>query len=319
MPEKYIKKFKKLRSDSNQNPWSSTTLNNAPLKSLLLMSVIDLFAQGRIKGTFIEHSYELVDTFNAYCSSVISDADEKSMAYPFPRLSNDNIWTLVPKPDYSKTINIESVFSMVKLRKVSDGAEIDDVFCSMLSNPDSRELIRSTLMEKYFAPVVHPLIKEQADINMKAFAYSKDILKTQGRAEPFDVGNPIDKKARVKAFQKIIADLYDHRCAFCGVRMLTSEGCSLVEAAHIIPWQKSKDDHPTNGISLCKVCHWAFDNGMITVGNDYEIIVSKRVNDDENSPGHVIELSGRQILKPKDKRLWSGQDNLGWHRGNVFC
>ena len=75
MPEKYINKLKKLRTDSNQSPWSKTSLNNAPLKSLLLLSVIDLFAQGKIKGTFIGYSYELVDTFNDYCSAAMPESD----------------------------------------------------------------------------------------------------------------------------------------------------------------------------------------------------------------------------------------------------
>jgi len=49
--------------------------------------------------------------------------------------------------------------------------------------------------------------------------------------------------------------LYNHRCALCGIRMLTPDGHTVVEAAHIIPWRQSRDDKPTNGMALCRLCH----------------------------------------------------------------
>ncbi len=42
-------------------------------------------------------------------------------------------------------------------------------------------------------------------------------------------------------------NLYSHRCALCGIRMITPEGHTLVEAAHIRPWADCQDDRPANG------------------------------------------------------------------------
>ena len=30
----------------------------------------------------------------------------------------------------------------------------------------------------------------------------------------------------------------------------------IVDAAHLIPWSESQNDHPTNGLALCKNHHW---------------------------------------------------------------
>jgi putative restriction endonuclease len=59
--------------------------------------------------------------------------------------------------------------------------------------------------------------------------------------------------------------------------MLTPDGHTVVKAAHIVPWREIQDDLPTNGMSLCRLCHWSFDEGRMSVGKSYEVLVSKRV------------------------------------------
>ena len=100
--------------------------------------------------------------------------------------------------------------------------------------------------------------------------------------------------------------------------MLTPEGHTVVEAAHIVPWSESQDDKPTNGLCLCRICHWSFDEGLMSVGKDYEVLVSKRVQSDRNIPGHIQTLMDRPIFKPEQEMYWPTQDNLGRHRKDTF-
>ncbi len=134
--------------------------------------------------------------------------------------------------------------------------------------------------------------------------------------EPF--GQKEEKKIRDQGFRKAIVTLYEHRCAMCGIRMLTPEGHTVVEAAHVVPWSESYDDRPSNGMALCKLCHWSFDEGLMSVGEKYEVKVSKRVNLENNFPGHMLTLSDRSIFKPDEEKFWPGQENLDWHRGKVY-
>ncbi len=126
-------------------------------------------------------------------------------------------------------------------------------------------------------------------------------------------------KVRDQGFRKAIVTLYEHRCALCGIRMLTPEGHTVVEAAHVVPWSESYDDRPTNGMSLCRLCHWSFDEGLMSVGEKYEVLVSKYVNKERNFPGHMLTLSDRSIFKPEEGKFWPGMDTLEWHRVKVFC
>ena len=62
MLEKYLQMFGKLRTDRARNRYPEITYHRAPHKPFLLLSVMDLIAQGRITLNLIEPSYDLVDT-----------------------------------------------------------------------------------------------------------------------------------------------------------------------------------------------------------------------------------------------------------------
>jgi len=66
MPDKYLKSFSRLRTDKNRKRWSALTTHHAPHKPFLLLSIMDLIAQGTINNNFIEPSFELVETWNGY-------------------------------------------------------------------------------------------------------------------------------------------------------------------------------------------------------------------------------------------------------------
>ena len=74
------------------------------------------------------------------------------------------------------------------------------------------------------------------------------------------------------------------------------------------------DDHPTNGMALCKLCHWAFDRGMVGVSRDYKVITARQIGVDPNVPGVLQTMAGRGVLPPVDRDLWPAQEFLGWHR-----
>jgi len=64
MLETYLQMFGNLRTDRGRDRYPEITYHRAPHKPFLLLSIIDLIAQGRIAENLIEPSYELVDTFN---------------------------------------------------------------------------------------------------------------------------------------------------------------------------------------------------------------------------------------------------------------
>ena len=70
---------------------------------------------------------------------------------------------------------------------------------------------------------------------------------------------------------------------------------------------------------MCRLCHWSFDEGLMSVGKQYEVLVSDRVRIDSNIPGHILTLSDRSIFNPDTERLWPVQENLAGHRNKCFA
>jgi putative restriction endonuclease len=266
--EEFIAQFSRLNTDRGRYRWSADTCNRAPHKPFLLLSIMDLIAQGLITENFIEPSFELVDTWNGYWNAVMPIGQQSTMAHPFPRLKSDGFWERVCNPGYDPDADY-NVTSMVKLRDIYAGARLDDELFQFMEIQDSQEKLRATLVGTYFSPEVQPKVIEQGYVNLVSYKYSQTLI-SQTAAEQValfdtDVEPGKKKKVRDAGFRKAIVSLYEHRCALCGIRMLTPEGHTVVEAAHIVPWSESQDDQPTNGLCLCRICHWSFDEGLMSV------------------------------------------------------
>jgi putative restriction endonuclease len=320
MIEKYLEKFTNLRTDKGRDRYPPYTYHRAPHKPFLLLSVMDLISQAQITENFIEPSLELVDTFNTYWSRIMPPGSTTSMAYPFSRLKTDGFWVRIPKPGYDPEIEY-NVKSMRRFRELYLGAKMDDELFQYLYEPKTREQLRAVLVNTYFVPEIRPVLLEQGKVNYEAFRYSQALL---NMAEPKALYGEDKQEStygpnvRDQAFRKTVVALYDHRCALCGIRMLTPDGHTVVQAAHVKPWRLSYDDRPTNGMALCRLCHWYFDEGLMSVGNEYKVLVSRRVNLEQNLPGHILTLMERSIFVPAEQRYWPAPENLDWHRRKAF-
>ena len=83
----FIRAFANLRTDRNRNRYPAFTNHRAPHKPLLLLSMMDLLAQGQIMSSFIEPSLELVETFNV-AGSQCFDKQKKFGNKPMKEIYN---------------------------------------------------------------------------------------------------------------------------------------------------------------------------------------------------------------------------------------
>lgn len=121
------------------------------------------------------------------------------------------------------------------------------------------------------------------------------------------------RKARNAAFSNNIKELYEYRCAVCGIKRFNKKGNPEVEAAHIYPKEKNGPDKLINGISLCKLHHWAFDNGLLSITDDYKVIVPTEINDDKNYED-ITKFRGQKILLPAKNQFKPHKLYLEAHR-----
>jgi putative restriction endonuclease len=181
--------------------------------------------------------------------------------------------------------------------------------------------LRSVLVgERYFSNEAREVLLQQGFVNREAFIYSEKLLETPGDLTIRDT-LPLEEEylpVRGQGFRRAVVTAYSHRCALCGVRVRTLDGHTAVTAAHIVPWSETQDDRPANGMALCRMCHWTFDEGLLGVSQVYGVIASRQLNTLDNLPGYLTNLEGRGIVGPDRKPLWPDTESLRWHRENVL-
>jgi putative restriction endonuclease len=316
----YCHQFSRLKRAPN-TIFPELTLSRAPHKPFLLLAIMEMVARKELTNPFIgisEELTELTTLFTGYWRAVMPVTHTSSIAFPFSRLWTEPFWELIPVP--GKTITreaVNAVTNVAQLRKLVLGAQLDEMLLLYMLGSQSRRELTLTLLQSCFSAEGQKIISAELSLQQQAFQYSVELEKRAHQVA--DLERPIEypEAARDQGFRRAIVNSYDHRCALCGVRIVTPEGHTVVEAAHIRPWSKFKNDDLRNGMALCRLCHWAFDEGLMSVDDHYGVLISRQMATAPNAAGFLMTLSGRPIIRPVDTSLWPDTSNLAWHRQNV--
>ena len=125
----------------------------------------------------------------------------------------------------------------------------------------------------------------------------------------------ISRPFRERSFMHNVRAAYANRCAITGLRLINGGGRPEVQAAHIQPVAAKGPDSIRNGLALSGTVHWMFDRGLISVGDDFKILVAKNHVPDDAS--RFLNQSGT-INLPKDPTLHPNAHYLRFHREMVF-
>lgn len=111
------------------------------------------------------------------------------------------------------------------------------------------------------------------------------------------------------AFRERVLAAYEVRCALCRLR----HG-SLLDAAHIIP-DGEPDGEPvvTNGLSLCKLHHAAYDQNFLGISADFKVEIRPELLTEVDGPmlQHGLKaMHGERIYVPKHKNDKPSKDLL---------
>lgn len=125
----------------------------------------------------------------------------------------------------------------------------------------------------------------------------------------------VSRPFRDKAFSAAVKTAYGHTCAMTGLRIINGGGRSEVQAAHIRPIQHQGPDSIRNGIALSGTIHWMFDRGLISVDDDFSLLLaSNRLPD-------TIErllVRDRKLLLPQRPDMCPHSKFLQYHRQEIF-
>jgi hypothetical protein len=104
------------------------------------------------------------------------------------------------------------------------------------------------------------------------------------------------RSAQGRAFSQRVRVAYGNRCALSGDTLpkLGHTASAGVDGAHILPWARYELNTVSNGICLNKLCHWAFDAGVIRIDFDssidgYRVSIPERVRDEAPNRGMSLD------------------------------
>lgn len=122
----------------------------------------------------------------------------------------------------------------------------------------------------------------------------------------------MNRKIREASFRRKVCDAYDSRCAITGLRIVNGGGKSEAQAAHIWSVAEGGPDVVQNGIALSATVHWLFDRHLISLTEDYRILVSHN-----KVPSELRNLFAKQMDRihlPGNPRLWPHPAFVARHR-----
>ena len=116
-------------------------------------------------------------------------------------------------------------------------------------------------------------------------------------------------------FRRAVLASYRGRCCMSGL-----SDARLLIASHIVPWSQDKTNrlNPSNGLCLSALHDKVFDKGLITLSDDFKVIVSEEFKRGKDAfiEAVIHPLEGRLIDFPE--RFMPQPEYIAWHRNQLF-
>lgn len=153
------------------------------------------------------------------------------------------------------------------------------------------------------------------------------LLEDKGLSEPIPIDNSemftladysgetrqvlVQQRIKQQFFRKAVLNSYRGRCCMSGV-----SDSSFLVASHIVPWSEDKANrlNPSNGLCLSAIHDRAFDQALISLTDDYRVLLSERLlhSKDDFLKTTFLSLKDRPIEIPE--RFAPAPEFLAKHR-----
>jgi putative restriction endonuclease len=313
----YLKCFTSLRRDYS--------FGGAPHKPILLLAVIENIEQGLIKDEKIFITPDLVASFKSNWSTFVVSKHTMKFAMPYTYMSGEPFWNLIPKQGYEFIVKARSSLeSFTNLNAAIAYALLDKELFLLLYEKQNRDLFRFTLLDKYFPDRKTDHAEKQNYISQVSQEILEDTSEEYRKTVEIIQNNLSQEEyceelfVRGSIFKREIPKIYRNTCCITGLSISATFSISMIDACHIIPFSESHDDTISNGLALSPNMHRAFDRGLITIDENYKVVVSGKFNEDSSSPYSIKQFNNHTILLPLNNKYYPELKNLGWHKENVF-
>jgi predicted restriction endonuclease len=280
-------------------------LSKTVINDNVLIPIIPPFSDSKIYSAYVYHNDKFTvaggtrDEYRLYLNRELDP--ERQYYQPDDILVFEKIETEGVIPQYllyrynSRDIEYETLDKLIELSPIRGGHSLIPDELTFLPKRD----VDTAESEVVIAPEIRKDIIEQQEEALAA--EDEDVEETRGAS----LFGP-------DSFRDFVLLAYGYKCAITGT-VIRFKKLSNLEAAHIQPKAHAGTFLPCNGIALSRDMHWAFDKGMITIGDDYKIVVHEQLM---GTP--LKEYAGKSILLPVEPYFQPEKKFLKHHREKVF-
>lgn len=144
----------------------------------------------------------------------------------------------------------------------------------------------------------------------------EDVLHDLKELKGVDKVRAIKTRVNQSVFRQIVLANYSYKCAITGIDIPT-----LLNASHIIPWSVNDKErlNPENGICLSPLYDKAFDVGLISFDQDYQVLFASKLKQKiaHEYYGKMFSPIEGVVLAAPVKYLPS-KEFLEYHRDVIF-
>lgn len=123
------------------------------------------------------------------------------------------------------------------------------------------------------------------------------------------VTRQVRQRMHQRSFRDRVLRAYREQCSICSLRH-----ADLLDAAHITPdSDEAGEPIVSNGLSLCKIHHAAFDRDYFGIRPDYRIIVRPEIMEEEDGPmlkAGLQQIDDSKLILPRSRRERPDPDRL---------
>ncbi|TVR39273.1 MAG: hypothetical protein EA402_14860 [Planctomycetota bacterium] len=327
LPPDLKHQLRTIRRDGNGG-WGPETQGKAPHKPIMLLAVLDLYEAGHLQQNLIPYDEVLLEAFDHYWQRC-SPGRPTNPLQPFWYLKASPFWRHQAKPGFQQALQaLVTAKAKVPTRTVIAaqvaGAVLDETLYAAAMDPVGREELRQAIIAAHFGAELREALAHQHRVVVDSFACAQ-ALRQQAAQELHDLfhgtgalDSAFMAESRNLAFRRVVVDAYAHHCAVCGATIRTPSGRSAAEAAHIVPFSRCHNNDPRNGLALCPLHHWAFDQGMLCIDDDHRITIHPYARAFPADQG-FIALHRQAMRLPNDPRYLPAAQALAWHRKEIFA
>lgn len=294
----------------------------SPHKICMLLAVLDLARGGALTHNRIEYAPPLLERYAMYFKAVRAGGDHPNPYFPFFHLAGrlrgggESFWHLQPKPGREPVLaGMSSARTSRQLTDNIDHARLDPALFELMQDAAAVDALSAVLAEAWFGRGLEDLdavVGRTREINRyeRTLRAPSDPALIAAEATPSYFRDP--------AFQRVVTEIYDFRCAASGLRLVLLDGAAMVEAAHIHPFSEAGDDDPRNGLALTPDMHWAFDRYLIAPDISFHWRVSPAL--DRRIPDYraLIELEGKRLFLPGEARMYPKREAIEWRLARLL-